>query len=244
MDNIQTAHSFGSDTVIPPKHPHPLNPANIITLTRFAFMPLIVFFYFSTDFFTYGKLVALVLFVIAYLTDFLDGFVARKYNLVTDLGKLLDPIADKLLTFLGFALIFTDTTLLGTLFPVWFAFLIFFVSTLRDYVINMLRQMIALRGQALAANSFSKIKSSVQYMAITLAMLYAFFYAFTIAYGSWFYPPTAGQVVTSDGHFFRYGECFETFLRASVLGLLSLSAILSIVSGAIYTRAYVKLKRK
>ena len=200
-----------------------INVANIITLSRFALMPLIAFFYFSSSFILYGKLVALVLFVVAATTDFIDGWVARRFNQITDLGKLLDPIADKLLTFLGFLLIFSDITILGVLYPIWFAFLIFFIATLRDYVVNVLRQLAALKNKAMAADWYAKVKSSVQYVGISLAMLYA-------------YLLHATDLLESS--------VTEPILRYSVWAILGLSVLLSIFSGNSYIKTYRKICRE
>ena len=73
-----------------------MNTPNKITLSRLLLIPLIVFFYLAT-FIPYARLVAAILFVIAALTDFVDGRIARKTNQVTDLGKFFDAIADKVL---------------------------------------------------------------------------------------------------------------------------------------------------
>ena len=83
-----------------------MNLPNKLTLLRIILIPFMMFFYLA-DFIPYGigKIVAIVIFILASLTDLLDGKIARKYNLVTDLGKFLDPIADKLLTATAFLLI-------------------------------------------------------------------------------------------------------------------------------------------
>ena len=156
------------------KQAHWLNPATIITLTRLVLLPVIAVLYLG-DFFPTAKLIAMILFVVAALTDFFDGWVARKFNMVTDLGKILDPIVDKALTFLGFVLIFTDGALLGVLFPVWFVVMVFFIATVRDYYTNMLKQLAAKHsGKAMAADWYAKIKSSVQFVGIAVSMFYAY----------------------------------------------------------------------
>ena len=80
-----------------------MNTPNKITLSRLLLIPLIVFFYLAT-FIPYARLVATILFIIACLTDFVDGHLARKTNQVTDLGKFFDSIADKVLIATGFIL--------------------------------------------------------------------------------------------------------------------------------------------
>jgi len=195
-----------------------LNAATSVTLCRFALIPVIVFFYFSTSFIGAGKLIAMILFVVAALTDFVDGWIARRFNQVTDLGKLLDPIADKTLTFVGFLLVFSDVALLGVLYPIWFAFIVFFIATFRDFIINALRQFAALKNHVIAAGIFAKIKSFLQFIGISLAMFYAF-------------------CVIGLGN----GGTFEVVLRWVTLVFLGASAVLSIVSGIRYTTQYARL---
>ena len=76
-----------------------MNLPNKLTVLRMVLIPFMMFFYLAS-FIPHGigKIVALVIFIVAALTDMLDGKIARKYNLVTNLGKFLDPIADKILT--------------------------------------------------------------------------------------------------------------------------------------------------
>jgi len=198
-----------------------LNAATSVTLVRFALIPVIVFFYFSTSFISAGKLIAMILFIIAALTDLVDGWIARKFNQVTDLGKLLDPIADKTLTFVGFLLVFSDVALLDTLYPIWFAFIVFFIATFRDFIINALRQFAALKKHVIAADVFAKIKSFLQFVGISFAMFYAFY---AIGLGN--------------------SGAFEAVLKWTTLVLLCASAILSIMSGISYVRKYVNLVKK
>ena len=74
----------------------PMNLPNKLTIVRIIMIPFFVFFL-LTDFVAGSKWIATVLFCAASLTDFLDGHIARKYNLVTNFGKFMDPLADKLL---------------------------------------------------------------------------------------------------------------------------------------------------
>jgi CDP-diacylglycerol--glycerol-3-phosphate 3-phosphatidyltransferase len=203
-----------------------LNAATSVTLVRFALIPVIVLFYFlgHFDVLISGKLIAMILFIVAAFTDFLDGWIARKFNQITDLGKLLDPIADKTLTFVGFVLIFTDTNLLGVynLYPVWFAFIIFFIATFRDFITNALRQFAALKNHVIAADIYAKIKSFLQFIGISLAMFYAFY------------------IVGLE----NFGGTFESILRWATWIFLSASAVLSIMSGISYVTQFVKLSRR
>jgi CDP-diacylglycerol--glycerol-3-phosphate 3-phosphatidyltransferase len=169
-----------------------------ITLVRFAMLPLIMFFYIGAvcidiPFFNeWGRLVAAILFVLAVATDWLDGFIARKYNMVTNTGKLLDPVADKMCTMLGFILILADPVwdfmnpILA--FQYWFAVLVVFIALGRDIVMNSLRFIAAEQGITIAADKLGKAKSLFQFIGITLYMVFAFNlnpYVQFVSYGLW-----------------------------------------------------------
>ena len=89
-----------------------MNLPNKLTVLRMVLIPFVMFFYLAT-FIPYGigKIVALVIFIVAALTDLLDGKIARKHNLVTNLGKFLDPIADKILTASVLFMLMADGTI-------------------------------------------------------------------------------------------------------------------------------------
>ena len=74
-----------------------MNLPNKLTIFRVILIPFFVFFVLTPYFPEYGKYIAVAIFIIASLTDLLDGKIARKYNLVTNFGKFMDPLADKLL---------------------------------------------------------------------------------------------------------------------------------------------------
>lgn len=153
-----------------------MNTPNKITLSRLLLIPLIVFFYLAT-FIPYARLVAAILFVIAALTDFVDGRIARKTNQVTDLGKFFDAIADKVLTMTGFILIIA-VPITGTapvVWPSWLGVVCVVIMLAREFIISALRQLAASKGKVLAADMSGKIKATLQFVAITLYMFYAFF---------------------------------------------------------------------
>ena len=77
-----------------------MNLPNKLTVMRMILIPFFVFFMLAPYFEGYGNYIAVAIFIIASLTDMLDGKIARKYNLVTDFGKFMDPLADKLLCLL------------------------------------------------------------------------------------------------------------------------------------------------
>lgn len=119
---------------------------------------------------TVAHLIATIVFVVASITDWLDGYLARKHNLVTNFGKFADPLADKLLVMAAFiALVGAD------IIPSWAVVLI--VS--RELAITGLRLLLAEGGEVNAANMLGKIKTFTQLVAIPLLMLSNFPFAAT-----------------------------------------------------------------
>ena len=155
-----------------------MNLPNKITLARICMIPLVVFFYLA-DFVPYGKLVAAVLFIIAALTDNIDGRIARKRNLVTDLGKFLDPIADKILVMaglimlIGWPLVNVDPRA-AAIFPSWAGVICVILIFAREFIISGFRQIAATKKIVLAAEKSGKIKAALQDIVIALYMLWAF----------------------------------------------------------------------
>ena len=145
-----------------------MNLPNKLSLIRIILIPFFIFFYLA-EFISFGKLIALAIFVIAALTDMLDGKIARKYNLVTNLGKLLDPIADKLLVTSGLLLVVVDFTI-----PHPYGVLIAIVIIGRELLISAFRQIAAAQNIVMAADKFGKIKMITQ--VIALPMLFVLSY--------------------------------------------------------------------
>lgn len=142
---------------------------NQITLIRILLLPFIAFFYLA-DFIPWGKFIAVVLFAIAALTDFIDGKLARKTGQVTDLGKFLDTIADKLLITVALILVVAD----GTIPAPWGAIAAVIILC-REFAVTFLRQVAVNKGKVIAADMFGKYKALVQDVAIPAIMLLAFF---------------------------------------------------------------------
>lgn len=152
-----------------------MNLPNSITLSRLLMIPLIIFFYLA-DFIPFGRLVAAILFLVACLTDFLDGYVARKYNKVTTLGKFFDSIADKVLVMTGLILI-VSAPIIGSapvVYPAWLGIVCAIIILAREFIVSALRQLAAAKGIVLAADMGGKIKATAQYIVITLFMVLAF----------------------------------------------------------------------
>ena len=148
------------------------NIANIITVARILLAPLFIALLLADD----GQLgalryVAAILFVVAIATDSLDGYLARSRNLVTDVGIILDPIADKVL--IGGALV--ALSLMGELW--WWVTIVILV---REFGITIFR-FIALRDRVIPASLGGKAKTIVQAVAISLML-----FPFWLLVGEWY----------------------------------------------------------
>ena len=138
-----------------------MNLANKLTIFRVVLVPCFVLFL-LTDFTSYGRPIALVLFIIATLTDHFDGKIARKYNMVTSFGKFMDPIADKLLV--SSAII--SLTALEKI-PAWVTITI--IS--REFIISGIRLVASDNGSVIAASVWGKAKTITQMAMIIILLL-------------------------------------------------------------------------
>lgn len=158
-----------------------MNLPNKITCIRIALIPLFVFFYMA-DFIPYGKLVATLIFAIACFTDFLDGNIARKRGLITNLGKFLDPIADKVLVMSGILLLiaYPITANGGTgmpapaITPVYVGAIFGIIVLARELIISAFRQIAATKNVVLAADMYGKVKTVFQMLTLIFYFIYAF----------------------------------------------------------------------
>jgi CDP-diacylglycerol---glycerol-3-phosphate 3-phosphatidyltransferase len=141
------------------EQPGLVNPANALTVLRLILVPFFVLFLVAGG--TGGRIVAFVLFVVASVTDLLDGRLARQRGLITDFGKIADPVADKALT--GAA--FITLSALGELS--WWVTAVILV---REIGITILR-MIVIRRNVIAASRGGKLKTLLQMIAISLYVL-------------------------------------------------------------------------
>lgn len=103
------------------------------------------------------------LFVIASLTDFVDGYIARKYNLVTDFGKMLDAIADKVLVN-AILIILAATGFISAVIPV--------VIVVRDIVVDSIKMVAGNKGRVVAAIGMGKLKTACMMVGVTLTLFY------------------------------------------------------------------------
>lgn len=134
-----------------------MNLPNKLTMGRiFAIPVFIVVFLFDY------RYAAVVIFIVAALTDMLDGHIARKYNLVTNFGKLMDPLADKLLVMSALICLAQTGDVAG-----WMVIVILG----REFIITGMRQVAAAQGIVIAAGTTGKIKTITQMIAIPLLIL-------------------------------------------------------------------------
>ena len=145
-----------------------MNLPNKLTILRICMIPLFVAVYFL-EVIPYNFVISAAIFALAAFTDFLDGYIARKNNLVTNLGKFLDPIADKVLV---------STALIIMLVPVgsitvmpWYASLAVSIILGRELIVSGFRIVAASRNLVLAADKSGKIKTFVQDIAIIVLLV-------------------------------------------------------------------------
>ena len=164
-----------------------MNLPNILSLIRICMIPFVVAAYMLSAF--WGPIVAVVLFILAAFTDFLDGYIARKYNMVTDLGKLLDPIADKVLITAALFLIcafspysyklnLSENLAQNTAiyqFATIFITCGSIVVIARELLISAVRQIAATKGVVVQANIFGKIKTVLQDITLPVIMSLRYF---------------------------------------------------------------------
>jgi len=137
-----------------------MNLPNKLTIARMCMVPLFMIALLINT--PASRIAAAVIFALASLTDMLDGQIARKYNMITNFGKLMDPLADKVLT----AAAMICLVELGDL-AAWIAVVIIF----REYLITGLRSVAANENIVVAANIWGKVKTVCQMIALILLML-------------------------------------------------------------------------
>jgi len=151
---------------------------NQITFIRILLIPILIFFYLAS-FIPFGKLISLILFIIACLTDFLDGYLARKNNMVSVLGTFLDTIADKMLVISALVLLVSDATILA---PYGAVSLILIIA--RELIVSALRQLAASKNVIIAADMWGKVKANFQFFCIMSFMLLSFLVSISLS--GWF----------------------------------------------------------
>ena len=149
-----------------------MNLPNKITLFRMFLIPVLVVIdlipslkeieYFG--YLTLANIIMVVIFLIGAISDFFDGYLARKHNLVTSFGKFMDPRADKLLVFAALILLLKQNNVLAP----W----VVIVMLGREFVVSGLRMLAAEKGKVIAAGLLGKIKTNIQFLLIVLLLLF------------------------------------------------------------------------
>lgn len=188
-----------------------MNTPNKLTIARMIATPVFMALM-LIEALPYRYLFSLILFAAASLTDMIDGKMARKHNLVTDFGKFLDPLADKMLTtsaYLGFIFVFKDTSYC------WHLIAIVFIVLFREFMVSSLRLVtVSSGGKVVAANMWGKLKTVSQMAGIVFA-LFAYFVL-------------ADLGLLAD---------FKGIIDTVIVVLFWISAALCVISGWIYLTA-------
>lgn len=197
-----------------------MNLPNKLTISRMVMIPVfLVFFYLP---FTAHYFVALAVFAIASLTDMLDGKIARKYNLITNLGKFLDPIADKVLVLSALVAMLTVPRIFIAGLGSWAIIVAGCGVALilaREIIVSGFRMVAASAGCVIAADIFGKYKTVTQDIAVVVLLVAAGICELT--------EHVAGQIINYIG-----------------LGFFALSVILTVISGINYIVRNIEVLKK
>lgn len=138
-----------------------MNLPNKLTLLRIFFIPIFCIFLCIEEW--AAQLIAVLIFILASLTDLLDGYIARRDNLVTDFGKLVDPIADKLLVTSGMIFMVAQGRMSAAVVLIFIA---------REFIVSAFRMLAASRGTVIAADRLGKCKTVAQTLAIIMLIFF------------------------------------------------------------------------
>lgn len=144
-----------------------MNVPNRLTILRVIMIPLFVVAMLWESL-PYSDYLAGILFIAACITDFFDGYLARKYNQITTFGKFMDPLADKLLVCAALICFLADPV---TNMPAW----VVIVIISREFIISGFRLVAAEKGVTIAASYWGKVKTFVQ-MAMSIVLVFHFTY--------------------------------------------------------------------
>lgn len=152
-----------------------MNVPNRLTVIRLLLVPVFLVFILGFGGEVWGRIVATAVFALASFTDFLDGKIARKYHLVTDFGKFLDPLADKFLVLAALASLSFEAAMnteKSKVFPILF-FCTFMIVLLRELAVTSMRLVVASSPdkKVVAASMLGKIKTCTQMFFILTAMI-------------------------------------------------------------------------
>lgn len=195
-----------------------MNLPNQLTIARICMVPFFLIVLLAQDYISMHYLWALILFAAASYTDHLDGKIARKNNLITDFGKFMDPLADKILV-LSALVCFVQFGLADS----WVVIIIL----AREFMVTGIRLIAAERGQVIAANKWGKAKTVSQIVAISSVLTFQFILEL-VQQGSL----SAFTIFGADGAFIL------TWLGSF---LVLISAVFAVISGMVYLMQNIQL---
>ncbi|PAT01679.1 CDP-diacylglycerol--glycerol-3-phosphate 3-phosphatidyltransferase [Candidatus Izimaplasma bacterium ZiA1] len=146
-----------------------MNLPNKLSMIRVLIIPVMVVLYyinFKVSGYQLWEMVIPVLFILASFTDFLDGYIARKYNLVTTFGKFIDPLADKLLVMAALLILNAEGVI-----PMW----VTVVILSREFIVTGIRLVAAPTGKVIAASKLGKYKTASTMIALIILLFVPFF---------------------------------------------------------------------
>ncbi|MBQ8293390.1 MAG: CDP-diacylglycerol--glycerol-3-phosphate 3-phosphatidyltransferase [Bacilli bacterium] len=151
-----------------------MNLPNKITLFRVLMIPIVMVigelaflqetYMFNTNFLTTGNFILLILFLVCAFSDFLDGYIARKQNIVTNFGKFADPLADKIVVLALYVILLEQANALAG----WMVTLIF----AREFIVTGFRVIAASQNINIAAGWLGKIKTNLQFLSIAVLLVF------------------------------------------------------------------------
>ncbi len=195
--------------------------ANILTLSRFFMAP--VFLAFAVLGTPGSVTVAAIIFLVAAITDWADGYLARRYGEVTEHGTYLDPLADKVLTTSAFVAF----TILGIM-PLWMVVVI----VVRDFGITSLRNIATEKGTSVRTSRIAKVKTALQMIVITIVILLY-----------WLATVDPGFTITS-AYFEIRGSLLSLLYSEVVWWALFLLTMWTLITGVDYLIRYRSLLRR
>ncbi len=174
-----------------------LNIPNLLSLSRILLVPLLVAVLLTKT--ENKEFLGLAVFLVAALTDFLDGFIARRRKEETRLGKLLDPAADKILTSAAFISL---VEMIPNVVPAWIVAAI----VAREFAVSALRSFAAAEGIVIPAAASGKIKTVVQVVAISLLIVYEKLHSFSEVAIASLWLALAISLYSGAEYFVRFGR--------------------------------------
>lgn len=201
-----------------------MNLPNKLTMARLMMLPFFMTFTYVDNVVT--RIVALIIFVAAGVTDLVDGYLARKYNLVTSLGVFLDPLADKLLVT---AALISFVALPQSHIPAWMVVLV----VGREFLVTGLRMLAASRGIIMAADEGGKLKTSIQTTAIVVTLI-------SLIVDSLF-EKSGGLLRVSELYATGWRHVSAQMILWTPYGLTLMATVLSLWSGLNYLRKHGSL---